>query len=571
MKRFIPVTTVLLLLLLRPVPAFALTGARPEAGVSISGPAEEVRKGGEFTISVIFEFPEGTHQNLEKDFFYLILEGPPGFILEEIIYPEASYSEGIYSYHGSTVLKGRIRVSPEVRTGQQALLITAAYQLCDEQGLCFFPEQIGLSQDVNVSDAPSARILWILLLSFLGGIILNIMPCVLPVLSIRALTMAKARGEGKSGVLSSSLAYAGGILASLLILALVVIGLKLTGNTIGWGFHFQEKGFVLFLFSLLVLFSLSLFDLFIIRVPGISFAGGKTGSFASGILVVLLATPCTAPLLGTALGFAFSGPPLLILGSFLSIGLGLSFPFIILGILPSAAKIIPKPGPWMNYFKIFLGFILLGLAAEMLDILIYQAGREHLFRMLLYALFLGLTAWLYGIFSRLENSRRTRVLALIAAAAAIILSFSFSLRMLETKGRERVLRNAEGRSGAVSSDSPFSAAYGWETYSPGRIAEAREAGLPVFVIFSAKWCLTCRTNEARVLTAADILTEFARQGIRIFYADFTDRDPIIAEGLRQAGRSGVPVYLYYRPGAAEPVVLPELLTKRMILDLISDN
>jgi len=450
------------------------------------------------------------------------------------------------------------------------LIVKASYQLCDEEGLCFLPQEEEITLTLDLLEEKKQNLLIILVFAFLGGIILNIMPCVLPVLSIRAFSLVKGNLNNRKALLLSALSYALGILISLLILGIIVIFIKLSGQMIGWGFQFQEKGFVLFLFTLLVLFALSLFDLFIIQGITLRSSGKREGddrgirkylgSFASGAFVVLLATPCTAPLLGTALGFAFASPPETILLIFLFLGLGLSFPFLLLGLWPGAVKIIPKPGNWMKVFKTVLGFLLLAMAAEMLDILVRQMGTEVLISLLLYGLGLAFAAWMYGLFSTPERTKRTRILAVILLLLAVIGGFVLVLRGTEVKKDSRVMDS-----------SGTEVKYGWQKFSPETVTKAREEEKPVFIIFSAAWCLTCRTNEITVLSTQEILEAFREKGVEVFYGDFTSSDPVIAQWIRDYGRAGVPVYAYYSPGSENARILPEILTKGIVLSALQDD
>jgi thiol:disulfide interchange protein len=243
-----------------------------------------------------------------------------------------------------------------------------------------------------------------LLFALLGGLILNLMPCVLPVLSIKALSLVQSVSSDRREVLKGALAYTVGILTCFAVLAGIVVGVKAAGRDVGWGFQFQDWRFVLALALVIWIFSLSLFEVFVIRLPGmtaIDAAGRKSGhwgSFFSGTFSVLLATPCTAPLLGTAMGYAFSQPPAFIFIFFLTVGLGLALPFLLLGFFPDALERIPRPGNWMIVFREAMAFLLAATVVYLLDVLYHQIG-EGLFAVLWYLLLASLAAWMYGKFA----------------------------------------------------------------------------------------------------------------------------------------------------------------------------
>ncbi|HCX72293.1 MAG TPA: protein-disulfide reductase, partial [Candidatus Cloacimonas sp.] len=299
-------------------------------------------------ILVTYSIPEGYHQTLQEDYFYIDVEPYPGLQFSDTIYPEGHLdADGNTEYKGNTTLVKKFTVTGGFEPGQ--ITIYAGYQFCEDSGACLFPEEKEINLAIDETALPAAepkpatsfpKTLQYLLMAFLGGIILNVMPCVLPVLSIKAMSLVKQSQQDRKHIFQGSMAYTLGILFSFIVLAAIIIILKTTGESVGWGFQFQSPGFVMALLIVIFVFALSLFDVFIIRAPGMQVAtkasskGGLTGSFLSGIFAVLLATPCTAPLLGAALGFAFSQPPLMILAIFLLIGLGLAFPFIIIGIWP---------------------------------------------------------------------------------------------------------------------------------------------------------------------------------------------------------------------------------------------
>jgi thiol:disulfide interchange protein DsbD len=396
-------------------------------------------------------------------------------------------------------------------------------------------------------------------MALLGGLILNVMPCVLPVLSIKAMSIVKQSHEDHKRIMQHSFMYVAGIMVSFLILAIFVIVLKTLGNNVGWGFQFQNPLFVAILASFIFLFALSLFDVFIISVPGMNYVGaqsskkGLAGSFMSGVFAVVLATPCTAPFLGAALGFAFSQPTFVILPMFLCIGLGLALPFMLIGFNPQWIKIFPKPGEWMNIFKEAMGFLLLATVVWLLDVLFNQVGGSNLLRFLIFLLTIGFAAWLYGRFSRPEHTRAKQWIFLILSLAVVIGSGIYLLKFKPY--------NPQAITNASSEE--------WQPFSAEKVNELRAQNLPVFIDFTAKWCMTCKANENTVLYTKEIRSAFAAKNVTRLKADFTNGDPVIAQWLKKYKRAGVPLYILYVPQQPEPIVLPEIITKEIVTNALA--
>jgi thiol:disulfide interchange protein DsbD len=399
-------------------------------------------------------------------------------------------------------------------------------------------------------------------MAFVGGLILNIMPCVLPVLSIKAMSLVKQSQQDQKQILRSSFAYTAGIVVSFIVMATAIVILKMAGENVGWGFQFQNAGFVTGLLILIFVFALSLFDVFIIRAPGMqtatkaSMKGGLTGSFLSGIFAVLLATPCTAPFLGAALGFAFSQSAIMIFAIFILIGLGLAFPFILLGIWPKAIKIIPKPGEWMNIFKEIMGFLLFLTAFYLIRSLSFLVNNSDFLNLLLYLIVLGMSAWIYGRFARPEFSKRKQWIATISA---ILLAVSLGFVLLD-------YAPADAHQTEDNAHYPRD----WQKFSPELLAEYQNNGKSVFLDFGAEWCLTCKTNETSVLFTDKIESAFKKYDVQMLRGDNTKKNDIINEWLAKFDRAGVPLYVLFIDGKA-PIVFPEIITKEMILNKLKEN
>ena len=399
-----------------------------------------------------------------------------------------------------------------------------------------------------------------MLLALAGGLVLNLMPCVLPVLAIKVFGLAELAHRGRGEVARHGIAYTAGVLASMLALALVVAGLRAAGTSVGWGFQFQEPLFVAAIAAVLVVFALSLFGVFEFRLDvtrlaeASSHATGARRSFFEGLLAVVLATPCSAPFLGTAIGFAFASPTPTIVAIFLAVGVGLALPFALICAVPGWARLVPRSGPWMDQLRTALGFAVLGSAVWLLWILGRAAGADAQTAVLAYLCALAAGLVVFGGLQKAERSRGAR----IALAAVAVLALA-GLRVLPLAESESTA--ARGSDGAPDELG--------KRFSAADVAAARARGAPVFVYFTAEWCLTCKVNEHAVLDDARVREQLAAGGFETFKGDWTRRDDEIRKELARFGRAGVPLYLVYGAGAADkPIVLPELLTVELFLNAL---
>ncbi|NMO16114.1 thiol:disulfide interchange protein [Pyxidicoccus fallax] len=394
-----------------------------------------------------------------------------------------------------------------------------------------------------------------LLFAFLGGALLNLMPCVFPVLALKAYGFTRMVQQEHGRVGAHAAAYAGGIIGSLLLLAGAVLAVRAGGASVGWGFQFQEPLFVAAVSAVLVAFALNLFGVFNVGLDGTALAGkvdqshGLLHSAGEGVLAVVLATPCSAPLLGTAVGFAFAAGPLTVLATFVALGLGLALPFCLLVLVPGLAKKLPKPGAWMERFKQVLGFALLGTTVWLVWVMGGLAGVDGMARLLAFLVAVGLGTWLYGQAQAQDGGRKLATVAV--AALVLVASGVVALRFDET---------------AAPAARTSTVAQAWDAAA---VDTALAAGQPVFIDFTADWCLTCKFNERTVLAREEVRAAFTEHQVAFFVADWTRRDARITAKLAEHGRAGVPMYLVLSPGAPDkPEVLPELLTAEMVVDAV---
>jgi thiol:disulfide interchange protein len=412
---------------------------------------------------------------------------------------------------------------------------------------------------------------WALLLAFAGGAILNLMPCVLPVISLKIFSFVKMAGESRWKVAKHGLLFTLGVLVSFWTLAGVLISLQAYGQMVGWGFQLQEPIFVALLAALLFVFGLSLFGLFEVGTMFSSWAGqkesdakqgngGAASAFMSGVLATAVATPCTGPFLGSALGFAMTLSAPLSLMIFTSIALGMSFPYLLISAYPPLIRFLPKPGKWMVTFKEFLGFCMIATTLWLVWVFGAQTGYDALFTLLSAFLILSVACWIYGKWASPMQKRPVRIAALTIALLIGVFGFYEVVRssaqdfpsdelvaMADVPSGERNIRN-------------------WEPFSKQRLEELKKQGKPVFIDFTAKWCLICQTNH-KVLENQEVADEMARRGVVKMLADWTKKNPEISEELRKFGRSSVPLYILYGTDG-KTAILPQVLTPDTILDYL---
>lgn len=397
-------------------------------------------------------------------------------------------------------------------------------------------------------------------LAFIGGMILNLMPCVLPIISLKILNFVQLSGQSRASTLKHGMVFSFGVLVSFWLLAALLLLLQAYGHAIGWGFQLQEPVFVAALAALLLALSLNMFGIFEMGNSIISVAnkahgklGGNTpglwNSFFSGVLATAVATPCTGPFLGSAIGFAVGAPSYQAMMIFTSLGLGMALPYIILSGFPRLTRFLPKPGPWMNTFKEIMGFLM--LATVLWLAWVYGAQTDNISLLLLLAAFfvLAVGCWIYGKWGTPLETFAKRTTSRLLALLCIVLSGY----IIMTATHEAKIEMA----GEVESE--------WQSFSPELIADLQNQGKPIIIDFTAKWCLICQVNHL-VLTSEAVTSKLNEFEVVKVKADWTRNNPVITEELKKHGRNGVPLYLLYsgKPGS-KPKVLPQVLTPENVI------
>lgn len=399
-----------------------------------------------------------------------------------------------------------------------------------------------------------------LLFAFLGGIILNLMPCVLPVLSLKIMSFVNQAHERGRKPLAHGIVFTLGVLVSFWALAGLLLGLQAGGEQLGWGFQLQSPAFLVVLSAFLFLFGLNMLGVFEIgtsltRVRSSKFATGWSGSFFSGILATVVATPCTAPFMGSALGFSLTQPALISLLIFTFLGLGMAAPYVVLSASPRLLRFVPKPGPWMETLKQVMGFLLLGTVVWLMWVLGIQAGTQAVTALAGALLLVSISAWIIGRWGGLAAAGPRRATAYLVAL--LLIGGGVATALLGA----RVSTPGE-------SETSHQGSIAWQSYSPERLAELRAADKPVFVDFTAAWCLSCQVNEQVAFGSREVQRKFVQLGIVPLKADWTSRDEEITRALAEHGRNSVPLYVLYGVGDGQPIILPEILSPGIVLDAL---
>ena len=566
---------------------------RPEkADVNLAPDRTAYESGSTARIAALVSIEHGWHVHSNKPTLeYLIptvldLQLPVGWPEETIQYPQAEIQtfafaeEPLAVYDGDVVILSEARIPEGTPHGTFVVHASLRYQACDDSQ-CLPPVTTTAEVQLTVGpggqpvesaafaagapgSAPTggnpegatpagASLAWMLGLALLGGLILNAMPCVLPILSLKVFGLMRSAGHGRAEVVRGALATSAGIVVSFWALALAAVAARAAGAAVGWGVQFQRPGFVAFLAVVVVLFCLNLWGLFEIPLPQwmarFGAAGsreGAAGHFASGLFATLMATPCSAPFLGTAIGFALAQEAPVILAIFTAVGIGMSLPYLLLAAAPGTARFLPRPGAWMDTVRGAMGFLLAAAAVWLFYVLSSQMSPERVAAVQLGLLGLALFTWLrHRGFTGASLQRAAGVGMAAAVAATLALA---------------IWTGGEAPAQATQAEGLIR----WEPFDRGKAEQLATGGQLVFVDVTADWCFTCKVNERLVLNTPEVAGLFDEHAVVPMKADWTNRNDEIAKFLAEHGRYGIPFYLLYRPGQ-EPHVFSELLTKETVL------
>jgi thiol:disulfide interchange protein/DsbC/DsbD-like thiol-disulfide interchange protein len=397
-----------------------------------------------------------------------------------------------------------------------------------------------------------------LLFALVGGALLNLMPCVFPILSLKVLGFA-GHAHSRRALAGGGIAYSAGVVLSFVALAGLLLALRAGGEQIGWGFQLQSPGFVAALAVLFTLIALNLAGLFefgSVLPSGLASARLRhplADSFLTGVLAVAVASPCTAPFMGAALGFAFTLPAAQSLLLFAVLGVGMALPYLVMSLWPAVARAMPRPGPWMATFKTVMAFPMLATVVWLVWILGQQTSIDGAAALLAVLVALAFALWAWG---RVDGTRVARAVWGTVGVALLGLSLSWALP---------TWREAQ----AAPASSAAGAGQHWQPWSPERVAALNAEGRTVFVDFTAAWCVTCQVNKRSTLNDAGLLADIDASRVALLRADWTRRDTTISNELARLGRNGVPVYAIYRAGETQPSLLPELLTVQTVRDALA--
>ncbi|MFB6097758.1 MAG: protein-disulfide reductase DsbD family protein, partial [Salinibacter sp.] len=413
---------------------------------------------------------------------------------------------------------------------------------------------------------------WALAFAFVGGLLLNLMPCVFPVLSVKILGFAQEAEEGGGTMQRNGLLFGAGVLVSMWILAGALLGLRAAGSQIGWGFQLQSPVFIALMTMLFFGIGLNLLGAFEVGTTLMNWGGrvettaasgtGTASAFLTGVLATVVATPCTAPFMGAALGVALTLSAAGALLIFTALGVGMATPYVVLSMTPALLDRLPKPGAWMETLKQAFAFPMFATAIWLVWVFGQQTSTGGVAFLLAGLLLLGLAAWIVHRWSAPQLSRTAMLVTRTLAGAALVGGIAIAVVGAGAAPAERTTTASTSDSTATETT--------WRAYSPETVERLRESGRPVFVDFTAAWCLTCQVNKRRVLTAEAVQKAFDEKNVALVRADWTNRDPEITKALRSHGRSGVPVYVLYAGNGSEPRLLPEVLTEDIVLNALKN-
>lgn len=559
------------------------TSSMPPPEINLTYPDKTIAVGDYVTIDIIIPDKWHVNANVVSDEFLKASQieiAAKGISFDSPIWPDykKTYNEALaietFIFDGAFQIKIPIK-KLEANYDTTTTNATFHYQACSNF-ICLAPNQVHFSlNSSSLETSPlkknDSSILVLLFFAFIGGFILNLMPCVLPVLSLKLFSLIKQAGESRKRLVTLGLAMTSGILISFWVLATIIASLKGAGSLVGWGMQFQSIGFIAFMIVLLSVFAMNFFGFFEIWLPGkaltqmdgITQKEGLGGAFFTGALLVLLSTPCSAPFLGSAMGFAFSASTPILFLFFTTAAIGLSFPYLIIAIFPKLLSVFPKPGPWMVILQKLMGALLIGSVIWLLWVAIQMVTlKAGIFLIVLSLISMGF-AFLIGKLAPPYKPFYREILLLLSS---ILILFSF-WQFAISPSIHKIMKEKKAVELSLEKDTE-----GFYPYSKDRLQSALKDGHPVFLDITADWCLTCKANEAAVLSDESFIKVLEEKNVIKLKADWTLQDKEISELLKSLGRSGVPVYAVYLPDQPQkPIVLPEILTQNSILEKLTPN
>lgn len=554
------------------LPCNPANAAAPKiAEISLSPKEVSAESGSPFVLEALVEIAEGWHIYARDNKTFqsrITLNLPEGFILESQTWPNPvkfnAFGEELSGYEKSIKILLKITASPPNDSaplhGNKKISATLNALACKD--VCVPQKASSNTVDVEIlrtdAEKGGVELALTMALAFLGGMLLNLMPCVFPVLAIKIMSFAKDAAKGRRGAFVSSLWYAAGIEVSFAVIAAVLIALKAGGAALGWGFQLQNPVFVGYMAVLFTAICMNFAGFFEVGLSVQNTAGkfGGGGAFASGVVAVLVASPCTAPFMGTAVGAALATDAdfLAAQAIFLSLGFGMALPYILLSLFPQALKLLPKSGKWLDIFKKVLALPMLATAAWLCWIYFNQTQKA--LPVLLSVLFTAAACTAYGTLCTPFNNTKTRIKGWVCVCALALASMASI---------------PAGTTFAADKTPPVSAAQNPQTqWSAENVERLLREGKNVFVDFTAKWCLTCKYNE-RLLKSGEIQRLMARNNTVFLEADWTNRNAAITKTLEKFGRAGVPLYVIYKHKAPkEPQILPSILTESVLKNALEN-
>ncbi|WP_281302211.1 MULTISPECIES: thioredoxin family protein [unclassified Iodidimonas] len=545
-------------------PGMAALFAKARAALPHQSPWQASARISNAAFALDVEMPKDDAALVKSAYFYPLNEGMFGYAKPQAV----SYDED-----GLQLLVARSGSAPKL--GENDQILRGVLVITNDNGLdegfeiaaplSLDPTLVAKSNDLGFSAAGlQIGMFEAIAFALLGGIILNLMPCVFPVLSLKAFSLIRAHGAGEKAARHDGLAYMAGILCSFFAVGVVFLALRGAGASVGWGFQLQSPMVVTIIALILFALGLNLMGMFEFSSrfagigQGLTEKKGLSGAFFTGVLATIVATPCTAPFMASALGFAMVQPAPVVLAIFTSLGLGLALPYVAVAFIPLLRHLLPRPGPWMGVFRQFLAFPIFLTVIWLLWVLGRQNGADALGYALLMLLALAFIVWIWGIAG--GRGRRAQIVALGLTALVTIPMIGSSGTFIGFEAGS-LARDIKDQPKAGSYEDKLAVA----PWSPEKRDQLREAGRPVFVYFTADWCITCKVNERVALADSDVISAVQDGSVAVLKADWTNKDDRIAKELAAFGRNGVPLYLFYPADGSAPKILSQILTPALLL------